>query len=375
MSFLCQIFKFKNGLFKYMDVFYRPVWLFIYHLKVLLLYFNHDYLFIFENNFQFSFMRRLLFGFFLNRNIQTSSQTLIIRTSGMGNRFFGKTTGTVQTPIDSTVNCSSPRHFTDKQFSHVTDLSEKAWQSSVRKLSSVHANHIDSPSELEPGYPICSSSVIQHREPQTTNNFDGEQPRLSVTDTHPELTNADILNSPAEIHHFDYPADWKKVLNIPYKNQIIPCKVVDVYDGDTITVLIRTPIGATPNTSNTVDINSFFRLKIRVSGVDAPELKVNKKDMNPEQTRLAQLEEAAGLVVKNIVSKKLLGKQLNIKLTSLDKYGGRYVGTVYLGMAKYETLTEFLVLCGLGKPYSGNKKSGWSEDELNAIIAKKRRGT
>lgn len=150
--------------------------------------------------------------------------------------------------------------------------------------------------------------------------------------------------------------DW--VPSTPYKNKMIYAKVVNVYDGDTFTVLIM--YGDVP-----------MKLKIRLQGVDAPELVVKKKPgkiYTPEELELMNLEMRAGAHVRDKVKKLLEGKEVIVKLIKCDKYGGRHVGAVYLKPQSYETLTEYLLSKRYGKPYQAQKKDDWTREELTYIL-------
>lgn len=153
--------------------------------------------------------------------------------------------------------------------------------------------------------------------------------------------------------------DPETVPNCMFKGKRVTVKTIKVYDGDTITVLI--PIGT----------GDFAKTKIRIMGVDSPELKVKRTSgMTRDQLEMAVLEEQAGDVVREKVSKLLLNKEIEIKVVGPDKYN-RLVGAVYLKTQKYETLTEYLLANNLGKAYGGGFKGEWTRVELQAIIDQK----
>jgi endonuclease YncB( thermonuclease family) len=137
-----------------------------------------------------------------------------------------------------------------------------------------------------------------------------------------------------------------KVCKIPRQDCIIPARIVKVIDGDTIHVVIM--VG-----------NSPLSISIRVLGMDAPETKLKKG--------VTQLHKDAGLKVKNYVKQLLKDTEIiNVKLTGIDKWGGRYLGEVYISPSV--TLTSHLLSLSYVKPYYGEKKSEWTLDELNHII-------
>jgi len=98
-------------------------------------------------------------------------------------------------------------------------------------------------------------------------------------------------------------------------------KVIDVYDGDTITA----------------EIDLGFKLileeKIRLYGINAPEVK--------------GIEKERGIITRDFLRKKILDKQVLIK-TLKDKKGkyGRYLATIILNK---ENINDWLVKEGLAQ--------------------------
>jgi len=93
--------------------------------------------------------------------------------------------------------------------------------------------------------------------------------------------------------------------NFPLKT----CKVVSVYDGDTITVE-----GYLLDVKETSPLYSF---KIRLSGIDTPELRTRNCN-----------EKIVGYVVKDVVKQKVLGETIELQDNlELDKYG-RILSTI-----------------------------------------------
>ncbi len=120
--------------------------------------------------------------------------------------------------------------------------------------------------------------------------------------------------------------------------------VTAVYDGDSITI----------------DLDMGFshfqkNMKIRVSGVDTPEVRTRNT-----------LEKLAGTLVQKYVEDLICDKDIIIKTIKDkgDKYG-RMLGRIYL---EDLYLTDDLIDKGLGKTYSGGKKEKWTDEELNHII-------
>ena len=104
------------------------------------------------------------------------------------------------------------------------------------------------------------------------------------------------------------------------------------YDGDTIT-------------TNMVVIQGLPPLHIRLFGIDTPEIKgacaEEKVLAKKAKYRLAEI----------------LKDEVTVQPMKWDKYGGRFVATVYDKNGKNVATT--LIEEGLGKPYFGEKKVSW----------------
>ncbi|MGB6129289.1 MAG: thermonuclease family protein [Psychrilyobacter sp.] len=85
--------------------------------------------------------------------------------------------------------------------------------------------------------------------------------------------------------------------------EILVGKVIKVYDGDTITILV-----------------DGKKEKIRFFGIDAPEMKQNY-----------------GVESRNFVRSKIMGKKVKVKIVNTDKYG-RKVGKIYYSNNRYLNL-------------------------------------
>ena len=106
-------------------------------------------------------------------------------------------------------------------------------------------------------------------------------------------------------------------------------KVVRVYDGDTIHVAC------------TVFDGIVARFKVRLAGIDCPELRT--KDDS---------EKKAGYVARDLLSDKISGKTVQLKDISFDKYG-RILATIY-----YEKLNinAWMLEQGWALTYDGKGK-------------------
>ena len=97
-------------------------------------------------------------------------------------------------------------------------------------------------------------------------------------------------------------------------------------------------------------------IKLRLTGVDAPELHSKNKD-----------EIVAGKLVGKYVRDLIEKKYVKCELKKWDKYGGRVVGSLNY---KGRDLSCHLIEMGYVKCYEGAKKSEWTNEELNRIIKK-----
>lgn len=129
---------------------------------------------------------------------------------------------------------------------------------------------------------------------------------------------------------------------LPRKGELIDCRVVDVYDGDTCTVLV-------------CHEGKLLKTKIRIAGVDTPEIRSK-----------SELESKAATFVRDRVREKIQDRILKIKLQKFDKYGGRIVGCLYL--SEEETLADALISQGFGKSYNGRAKETWKDEDFHQIL-------
>jgi len=113
------------------------------------------------------------------------------------------------------------------------------------------------------------------------------------------------------------------------------CKCVEVYDGDTITLIL--PIG-----------NRGYKDRCRLNGIDTPEIRTKDAE-----------EKVAGIEAKNWLSNHINGKMVWVIFDGRDKYG-RLLGTVFnhLDDVKNYNLSynSRLIAGGMAVPYDGGKK-------------------
>jgi len=113
------------------------------------------------------------------------------------------------------------------------------------------------------------------------------------------------------------------------------CKVVDVYDGDTITVAVEY-------------CRKIVLVKVRLEGIDTPEKRT--KDL---------YEKKIALKATKWLSDLILNKNIWVKFKGWGKYGGRMIGTLFLtsdDVFKKKSINDILIQKGIATPYFGKKK-------------------
>lgn len=143
-----------------------------------------------------------------------------------------------------------------------------------------------------------------------------------------------------------------------YNGLLAQAKVVEIYDGDTITIVFY---------HNDLPMKHNFRLK----GCDAPEMHPKKIIENRE------LHIKAANLVKNKLSEMILNQIVWIRFCQEEKYG-RLMGTIYLINNNNQeifvgdeiNINDWIVKNGFAKSYDGNKKQEYKVEELTQIIAR-----
>lgn len=115
------------------------------------------------------------------------------------------------------------------------------------------------------------------------------------------------------------------------------CKVVDVYDGDTVTIVLFNKFG-------------FEKHKLRMYGYDSPEMKP-KRDLPNREEEIKKAKEA-----KKYLSDLVLNKIVKFESMGYDKYG-RLLGKLYiLNYCSEQEINQLMVDLGYGYPYFGGTK-------------------
>lgn len=156
--------------------------------------------------------------------------------------------------------------------------------------------------------------------------------------------------------------DFEKTPAFTLENNVYSAKVIDIYDGDSVTCAIYV-------------FGKYYKFNVRLAGIDTCELKSKNREQGLRaRMRLFELvtkRDSVGIDI-NIARKNLRQKmkeskcRVTIRCGSFDKYG-RLLGWLYntedLEMAK--SFNDILVSEKHAYPYFGEKKL--SDDEQNLL--------
>ena len=122
--------------------------------------------------------------------------------------------------------------------------------------------------------------------------------------------------------------------SIQFVPPITEGEVINVYDGDTITIVSKLPYDASP----------LYRFSVRLAGIDCAEIK-GKTEYERELAQEA----------KRALQKLILNKVIALKNLKNEKYG-RVLADVYLGDLH---VNQWLLDNKYAVQYSGGKKADW----------------
>ena len=155
--------------------------------------------------------------------------------------------------------------------------------------------------------------------------------------------------------------DWLKynyntTTKFSLKNTECYCRVVQIHDGDTITVVL--PL-----------LNNFYKFSVRLNGIDTCEIKSeNEANQILAQKAKNRLIELVTLTKPDVDIKDYLLANVvlvYIKCNDFDKYG-RVLGSVSKSKDDTQTFSELLVKEKLGYVYEGQKKLT-EEDQIRLL--------
>ncbi len=138
--------------------------------------------------------------------------------------------------------------------------------------------------------------------------------------------------------------DHKNIPLFSFENKVLIARVIDVYDGDTCTILFEYN-------------GEIMKYKCRAMGYDCAEMKPKKDDPNREQ------EKKLALAAKNRFIELIGGIDsiVKIKCLEFDKYG-RILGYFYTldnDINHDESVNSIMIRENHGKAYDGGTKESW----------------
>ncbi|MGQ0740780.1 MAG: thermonuclease family protein [Alphaproteobacteria bacterium] len=115
----------------------------------------------------------------------------------------------------------------------------------------------------------------------------------------------------------------------------VSARVERVLDGDTIEV------------TATIWLEQSVNVRVRIDGVDAPELK----------SECAEERERA-LAARAFLARRIEGAQVTLSRVAYDKYGGRVRASV---SDRDGDIAGAMIAQGLVRPYRGGRRSSWCQ--------------
>jgi len=129
-----------------------------------------------------------------------------------------------------------------------------------------------------------------------------------------------------------------------YENKCVIAKIVSVYDGDTCNAIFRLS-----------DTQPFYNYKVRLTGIDTPEMKPPVTTPNRDQII------AKAKLARDFIKEKTCNQHVMLELQGLDKYG-RVLAKIYLSTrpTPESCINTLLINAGLAYDYDGGTKKEWS---------------
>ena len=119
-------------------------------------------------------------------------------------------------------------------------------------------------------------------------------------------------------------------------------KIIDVYDGDTITVIFKM-------------FGKYYKWKCRIMHVDTPEIKKMVKPSNEEEKSKNEKEKKRAIIIRDIMREKLLNKIVTLDCNKFDKYG-RLLVEFNIPETNIK-IHNWLIENNYAKPYEGKTKN------------------
>lgn len=150
--------------------------------------------------------------------------------------------------------------------------------------------------------------------------------------------------------------------------------VDSVYDGDTITLIVPikmeiynmdSPTTLALKSTNTNDMANIKlnKIKVRLFGIDTPELKPSKNLIGRE-AHIAKAKEA-----RDFLSNMILNKIIKVNFLQNDKYG-RPLVKLYVNNVegKEICLNDLMISKGFAKEYDGGTKDSNFDDLVDIVV-------
>ena len=123
--------------------------------------------------------------------------------------------------------------------------------------------------------------------------------------------------------------------NIPrfsFDGFITYAKVINVYDGDTITIIFEYK-------------GEMIKYSCRIYGIDTPEIRTRDAD-----------EKKRGYLARDFLREYIHNQIVQIEFLKFDKYGRPLINVFFDIDNNKVNIAEFMINNGHGKPYFGGKK-------------------
>jgi endonuclease YncB( thermonuclease family) len=155
--------------------------------------------------------------------------------------------------------------------------------------------------------------------------------------------NIDISKMNDQIEKLKF-IDHKKIPLFSFENKLLIARIVDVYDGDTCTLLFEYN-------------GEIMKYKARAMGYDCAEMKPKKDDPNRDQEK--KLAQAAKTRFIELIGG--IDGIVQVKCLEFDKYGRIlcYIYKINDDVEKSESVNAMMIKEGHGKAYDGGTKEGW----------------
>lgn len=128
---------------------------------------------------------------------------------------------------------------------------------------------------------------------------------------------------------------------------VVPCKVVNVYDGDTCKIVLELD-------------GRLAKFNCRMAGYDTPEMRP-PRDKPDRDKEIAAAKAAKARLIELVMSGGEEGDQLvTVECGEFDKYG-RLLTTLYVNAGDTKSVNQMLVDEGHGYEYDGGTKKAFSQ--------------